>query len=146
VNPDAAAGAIRHHVAHDVFGEDDRRQHVEAHQRLDLAVVHRREQAFCAKAGIVDEAVDRAEFVAQAFDEGGNGIDVAEIEGAKRNAAAAFRRSHDCFAQIVAFATRDRDDLIASTRKPLRDRKPDTAATACQEDITHLIARAFRPR
>ena len=45
--------------AHDVFGENDRRQHVELHQRLDLGIVHGREQAVGADAGIVDEAVDR---------------------------------------------------------------------------------------
>jgi hypothetical protein len=82
---------------------------------------------------------------AQAFHESRNPVDVAEVAGAKRNAATALRRRRDRLAQIVAFTARDRDHMITRGREPLRDRKPDAAAAACQENITHLSARAFRP-
>jgi hypothetical protein len=53
--------------------------------------VHGGKQALGADAGIVDEAVDRTELVAQSFDESGDGVDIAEVEGAKRNAPLALR-------------------------------------------------------
>jgi hypothetical protein len=77
---DAAPGAVGHHMAHHVFGQNDRRQHVQTDQRLDLGIAHIGQQPFGADSGVVDEAVDRAEGVAQFLHEGGNLVGLAEIE------------------------------------------------------------------
>ena len=62
---DDAAGPVRHHRPHDIFGQHDRRQRVDAHELLDLRVVHHRERAVDAERGIVDQAEQRTEFLAQ---------------------------------------------------------------------------------
>jgi hypothetical protein len=74
--------------AHDIFDQNYRRQHVEAYRRLDLGIVHGREQALGADPCIVDEALDGAEFIAHAFDKARYGVDLAEIAGAEGKSAA----------------------------------------------------------
>ena len=104
------------------------------------------EQSLGADPGIVDEAVDRAEFVAQALDESRNGVGLAQVESPEvKTAAVLLDDDADGVAQGVAFAARHRDHIIAGHSQPLRDGKADAAASTGDHDIMHLIAPAFPP-
>ncbi len=63
--------------------------------------------------GIVDEAVDRAELVAQRFHEGRDRVDLAEIAGAEADTATGGFKLRDRRAQLLALAARHRDHVIA---------------------------------
>ncbi len=129
-------------MAHHVFGQNDRRQHVQTDQRLDLGIAHVGQQSFGADPGIVDKAVDRAEGVAQFLHEGGNLVCLAEIERPEVQAVRA--RLADGPFQILALAARDRDHLVvAGCDEPARNRKPDAAAAAGDENVTHRPAPIF---
>jgi hypothetical protein len=139
---DAAPGAVGHHMAHHVFGQNDRRQHVQTDQRLDLGIAHIGQQPFGADSGVVDEAVDRAEGVAQFRHEGGNLSVWPRSNALKCRQSAPVSRMGAC--QILALAARDRDHVVvAGGGEPARNRKPDAAAAVGDEDVTHRRAPAF---
>src|SRR6202022_1004633 len=131
---DDASGPVGHHVAAHLFGQDDRRQHVQTDQRLYFGIAHGGQQPFGTDSGIVDESVDRAEGVPQALHEGGNLLDPDEIE--RHEMQAGRSGPADGPFQILARATRGRDHVVvAGGGEPARNRKPDAAAAAGDEGV-----------
>ena len=100
--------------------------------------MHHRQQTTRADARIVDEPVDRPELGAQVVDEIVQPRRVHEIERLEPNRPGppglgfASRRR-----QRVALGARDRDDLIAVRREPLRHSETEPAAAAGHDDVTH---------
>ena len=86
---DDAAGPLSHHRPRHVFGEHDRREHVHAHEFLDLRIVHRRQHAVGAERSVVDQGIERPELLAQLAHQVGYLLDVAEIEGVELKSALA---------------------------------------------------------
>src|SRR5580700_7995217 len=107
--------------------------------------MHGGEQTFAADAGIVDEAIDRAEFFAQHLDEGWDCIDLAEVERFEMKSAFAVPEFADGILELVALAPRHADDVVAGGGEFSRDCKADAAACAGDENVTHRISRACRP-
>ncbi len=99
---------------------------------------HVREDAAGAKAGVVDQAIERPELAAQHLHEAGESVDIGEVEGAEVQCAA--RLPRDLFpgcGKRVAFIPRDGDHRKPEDGQRLRDAKPETAAAARDEDVTH---------
>src|SRR3984885_12953054 len=84
---DDAAFAFRHHRAHHIFGEYDRRQRVDPDKLFDLRIVHQRQRTIEAERGIVDQAEQRAEFLAQIAHQVRDVFDFAEDERHKAQRA-----------------------------------------------------------
>src|SRR6185437_2555465 len=96
-----------------------------------------------ANAGIVDEAIDRAELLAHGLHEGRQLFNDTEVALAEMQIA--LLGLADRRAQLFAFAPCHCDHVEAGRSQLLRDRKPDAAAGAGDEGVTHRSARAFRP-
>ena len=140
---DHARASLRHHAADDIFAHQDRRERVEADQRLDIGVAHIGEQAPRSHAGVVDQPVDRPEPRARLAHEGRDGGDVGEVErGEAERARGGVRRRS---LQRLAVATGDRDDAKTVARQAFGDGEAEAAAGAGDDDIIHG-ARAFPPR
>lgn len=116
-------------------------KYVQANQGLDIGIVHGRQQAVGTDPGIVDEAVDRAEFVAHRFCEDRDRICHRKVGGAEMQASLGFA---DGSRKLVALAARDGDHIIFAGRgEPARNGMADTAAAAGDDDVTHRCAPVF---
>ena len=106
--------------------------------------MHGREHAIEPERGIVDETEQRAEFVAHAFHEIRNVLDLAKIEGDKvqRTAFAALCLGN-CRGQLFIRLARHGDNAIARRDKIARDAKPETAAGARDQNIARRPGGGF---
>ena len=128
-NVDDPPAPVRHHAAHDMFREHDRRQRVQPQQALDIAIAHRREQAFAARASVVDEAVERTAALAQGTHESRNGGNVGEIERLEMQRPGASQRAGRCSEGLARLARQagHRDPIAGEAHC---DREANAAARA----------------
>jgi hypothetical protein len=98
-----------------------------------------------ADTGVVDETVNHAEFVAQPLNKSRDGVDHAQIERSEVKAAGACPGFADCRAQLVAFAPRHRNHIVAGRGNPSRDGEANSTASSGHQNVTHRIVPAFLP-
>ena len=140
---DDAPLARRHHAAHDIFGQHDRRHGVQPDQLFDLGIVHVGEQALRAQRGVVDQAVKGAVLGLHLAHQIGDHVRPASGRKARNSARRRdVRRSPWSDPRFPCGPGRRRD-----SRQPpaVGHRQADAAGTAGDQHVTHGGS-AFRPR
>ncbi len=133
---DDAAAAFRQHGPHRVFRQHDGRHRVDADELLDLGIVHDRERTLGAHRGVVDQAVDRSEVLADLLDQAGYGLDLAEIERHEVDLAALCALClGDRRRQLRAGLARHRDHAIAGGGELFGDPEAEAAGAAGHDDV-----------
>ena len=88
-----------------------------------------RQRAVEPDRGVVDEAEQRTEFLAQRPHQIGNFVDLAEVEGTKCSEPRLARLASALAAvRSLVFLSRHRDDAIARSRELARDAEAQAAA------------------
>src|SRR5215468_10001847 len=108
------------------------------HKLRDPGIVHQRKRTVGAESGVVHEAVNRSEVLAQSGDEALHFVDLAEIEWNEPDGVLALPRSlGDCSSELLAFPAGDSDGAISGRGELLDNGKTETAAAAGDHDIAH---------
>jgi len=140
------AAPFRQHRTHDIFRQHDGGNGIDAHELLDLGIVHQRENTVGPNRGVIDQPVNGPEILANLFDQRGNGFDLTQIEGNEVEFAllrAGHHFNRRC--EILVELARERDDTIPRARQLLGDAKAQPTTPAGDQDVTHSDAPFCRP-